>query len=242
MPPTLAAARNTACGRAAPSQRSTCACRPGRTPAAVAVRISQSSRCEPPHQRGADHAAMAGDPDPLAGERIDLVAGAALAHAVVHGRLTLSRPLRPRCSTWTRSASTISLHQVVEAGLVAPAEACRAPCRVAEQQVDLGRAEIARVDLAPAPRRCAASMPFSSTPSPLPRDARGRRRRRRARRTRARCGSRRSRARSRPARPAAASATCPRHSRGHGPSRAWRRDCRGRAGPAGRARWPPPPG
>ena len=49
------------------------------------------------------------------------------------------------------------------------------------------------------------------------------------RRTRARCASRRWRARSRRARPAAASATCLRHSRGHGPSRAWRRDCRDRA-------------
>ena len=39
----------------------------------------------------------------------------------------------------------------------------------------------------------------------------------------------RSRSRSRPARPAAASATSPARSRAHGPSRAWRPDCRARS-------------
>ena len=76
--------------------------------------------------------------------------------------------------------------------------------RIAEQQVDLGRPEIARIDLDQRPCRSASSIPFSSTPAAAASRCVGRPGRRRARRTRAPSASRRSRARSRRARPAAA--------------------------------------
>ena len=70
MPPTLAAATNTACGLCAAIQRSTSAWRAQIGVAALGDEHFAVLRGEPAHQRGADHAAVAGDPDPLARERI----------------------------------------------------------------------------------------------------------------------------------------------------------------------------
>ena len=146
---------------------------------------------------------------------------------------------RPRPGCWSfmsaRSASTISRTSSSNADLVLPAELRVRLGRIAEQELDLGRAEIARIDLDQHAAGAgldallvdALAVPFDPLAdvgeSPLDELAH-------------RMASRRSRARSRRASAAAGSATCPRHSRAHGPSRAWRRDCRDRACPAARAR------
>ena len=58
-------------------------------------------------------------------------------------------------------------HQLVEADLAAPSRASsRALRRVAEQRLDLGRPEVARIDRARARGRSPRSTPCSSTPSP----------------------------------------------------------------------------
>ena len=221
MPPTFAAARNIASGRVSrhPALDLGLAAS-GRASARSTVRISQSSRCEPAHQRAADHAAMAGDPDALACDRSET--------RRAHSRH--SRPLRPSArptveilvapSPRTSSAKSVSCVQP---------SFLRALRRIAEQQVDLGRPEIARVDLDQHPRRSRRRCPSRSTPLPCQSIVHARLGEGPLDELAHRCASRRSPARSRPARPAAASATCRRHSRGHGPSRAWRRDCRDRA-------------
>ena len=81
------------------------------------VRISQSSRCEPAHQRRADHAAMAGDPDTLAGQ----------AEGQPHSAFR-------RCSlaTVSRSSRTISAQSSIEIGLVRPAELAARLGRIAD--------------------------------------------------------------------------------------------------------------
>ena len=92
----------------------------------------------------------------------------------------------PSCSrrTWPRSAATISAHQLREAGAVPPAQAGMGLGRVAQQVVDLERAEVARVDLDQ--ELAGAAVDALARPRPGPaRRARGRPRRRRAPRTRA---------------------------------------------------------
>ena len=133
--------------------------------------------------------------------------------------------------------ATISATSSLEAGRSASSRASRAPWSGSpSSSVDLGRAEIARVDLDQDACRCAASTPFSSTPSPCQSMRRCRsRRRRRSTNSRTVCCLAGGEHVVVGLRPAAASATCPRHSRAHGPSRAWRRGCRGRACPAARA-------
>ena len=129
MPPTLAAARNTTCGRASANQ-------PVDRGLIAQIDLAALDRqqfdvflAEPAHQRAADHAAMPGNEDRLA--------------------LQLKReclPLATSRRAIARSPATISLTSCGEGRLGLPAELLARLAGVADQKIDFGRPEIDRID------------------------------------------------------------------------------------------------
>ena len=144
-------------------------------------------------------------------------------------------PLAASCLAIFEIARDHVLDQLRKAGLRLPAELLPRLAGVADQQIDLGRTEIGRDRCGPRSCRISCRRRFPRRPCRATRSC-GRPRQTPARRIRAPSASRRSPARNRRARPPAGSHACPRHNPWHGPSRAWRRDCRDRACLRGRSR------
>ena len=152
MPPTLAAARTMASGFASAIQ-------PRSPPVGQVNRgavdghdLAALARAAAP--RPTDHAAVAGDPDPLSFE--------------LKGRLCGHRGFSVRGHP-LKSSRTISAQSASRFGLVLPAEFLARLRRVADEDVDLGRAEIARVDL-DKDAAGACVLPFLATPFSVPCD------------------------------------------------------------------------
>ena len=157
--------------------------RAGRARARSAVSTSQPLAAPAgARAREPDHAAVAGDPDALAAlERRDCCS------SVGHRRVGLARLARRAPRMIARSASTISRDQLARSWScgVQPSFS-RALRGIAEQMLDLGRAEVARVDAHQHVARSLRRALPRRRPRRASRSSRPTSRERRARRTRAR--------------------------------------------------------
>ena len=167
---------------------------------------------QPAHQRAADHAAMARRRRPS-------------CLSAQTGFLPLATSRR----AIARSPATISLTSSAKVVFGFQPSFLRALLASPIRQIDLGRAEIDadRCEPAVLPDLLVDAGFLDALAAPL--DAAADFGERQFRRIRAPSGSRRSPARNRRACRPAGSGACPRHNPWHGPSRAWRRDCRDRA-------------